>query len=126
MFELNLEQLPALASRANQFEAIPEHPQVKYDISVFLDAVIPWARVRELVAASHELIRRVEFKEEYRGASVPPGKKSIMLRLLLGAEERTLSSSEIDAAASAAARSLTDVLGGSIRSGADTDLHGAR
>jgi phenylalanyl-tRNA synthetase beta chain len=42
------------------------------------------------------LIKNVEFLEEYKGKQIPRGKKSLSCRITFQAEDRTLSDGEVD------------------------------
>ena len=62
------------------------------------------------------LLREVVFVDEYRGKQVPDGKKSIAIRLVIGSNEKTLTSAEIDQVANSAIKKLSKTLGADIRS----------
>jgi phenylalanyl-tRNA synthetase beta chain len=57
----------------------------------------------------------VQFVDEYRGAGVAAGQKSITIRLRIGADDKTLTSKEINDAATRAVDSLKQQLAGELR-----------
>lgn len=115
LFELDVEQLLPLPSRENRYRRLPEYPQVEFDFSVLFDEGVKWSEIQATVVKSAELVKDVRFVDEYRGAQVPEGKKSIMLRLILGSDCATLTSEQVEKAATQIARKLEKKLGGEIR-----------
>lgn len=115
LFELDVEALEPHASRENRFEALPEYPEVDYDISMLVDRSVSWARTEALVAGVDPLIRRVSFIEEYTGPQVGEGKKSLTLRMILGSSERTLVREEVDAVAERVVQQIGEQLGATVR-----------
>ena len=114
LFELELDALEALASRDNTFSPLPEFPQVEFDVSFVVDLGVVWADVLKAVDEAHALVRDVTFIEEYRGEQVPPGKKSVTLRLRIGSDSATLKTPQIDEASGSVMARL-EGLGAEIR-----------
>lgn len=99
MFEIDTEYFLPLASRTNKFEHLDEFPTIDYDVSLLFDLDTKWqdiysAAIKKKNADSY--LKDVAFVEEYKGAQVPVGKKSVTLRLTIGAHDHTLKSDEID------------------------------
>jgi phenylalanyl-tRNA synthetase beta chain len=115
ILELSVEALEPHASRENRYAPLPQFPQVDFDISFVVDQAVPFRALREGALQVDPLILSVAFVDEYVGAQVADGKKSVTLRLRLGAAERTLVRAEIDAAAGAVIEQLTASFGGSLR-----------
>ena len=111
LFELDLEQVKALPSRDNSFEALPLFPLVEQDYSVLLDEEVSWEQVSQ---ALRKGIRGLAFIEEYRGKQIPKGKKSLMFRVTFGSDEGTLTAQEIEEKGSVIKRRL-EKLGGELR-----------
>ena len=119
LFELDEDVLKPFASRTNRFTHLPEYPMTDFDISMLFDAATRWEEIHAAVmdwAERPGLIRDISFVDEYRGKNIPKGKKSVTLRLSIGAEDRTLKSQEINDSGMAAAKRLTDTLGAVLRS----------
>jgi phenylalanyl-tRNA synthetase beta chain len=97
-FELDLELLFADAREPVVFEEVSVYPVVRQDLAFVVDESVPagelLASARD--AAGHEL-REVRFLSDYRGAPIPPGKKSLAFSVAFQAGDRTLT--DEDAAA---------------------------
>ncbi len=114
--EIDTDMLVPFKSRTNTFVHIPEYPVNEYDISVLVDSSVSWAQIEGCVLGKRrELLSGVEFVDEYKGAQIPEGKKSITARLLIGASDRTLTSDEIEQCAAAVLKALSKELGAEIR-----------
>jgi phenylalanyl-tRNA synthetase beta chain len=112
LFEINVEKLQPLPSRQNQFKHLPQFPLVEQDFSVVIDEGIKWAEIKEIVAP---LVHACEFVEEYRGAQVPAGKKSILFRVWYGSASKTLTADEIDERTRNLIRIIGQKIGGELR-----------
>ncbi len=115
LFELQVDALRPFTSRENRAVPLPEYPQVDFDISVVLERRIEWEQVHAFAAQADPLVRGVSFVDEYTGAQVPEGHKSLTLRLHLGSDEKTLVRAEIDEAAGKVVAGLAQRFGGQIR-----------
>jgi len=96
-FELDLGHLAPPAAPACMV-ALPRHPAVVRDLSLFVDADVPWARIRAALMSDEEpLVENVWIHEDYRDPErVPSGKKGIFLRVRYRARDRTLTDSEVN------------------------------
>ena len=92
-FDLDLEALPEPGPR--QMRPIPRFPAVTRDLSLFVAADLPAARVGDLIR--DPLIEGVRVLEEYRDPDkVPPGKKGLLWSITYRSPERTLTDAEVD------------------------------
>ncbi len=95
--ELDLEQLLECADEIPMFRDLLAFPPVEQDLALVVDKSLPAAelvaRVRE---AAGPLLEEVRLFDLYEGAQVPPGKKSLALRLNFRSPERTLSEGEVN------------------------------
>lgn len=85
---------PAVAVRAG-----PTHPVIDRDVSVLVADSVTWSAVEACVtgcAMPH--FERVVFVGTYRGPQVGAGRKSLTMRLLFRADDRTLRREEVDEA----------------------------
>lgn len=112
--ELNVEVLKAFTSRENTYEPLPLYPLVEEDLSLLMDETVTWAQLETTVLAQTG-VRRVQFMEEYRGAQVPAGKKSVMLRFWMGSDEKTLTSEDIQARTKEIIEALRKATGAEMR-----------
>jgi phenylalanyl-tRNA synthetase beta chain len=120
IFELDVDSLEPFASRANKFVRLPEYPQAEYDISMNFDESAKWSEIESAVLGGQgpkDLVRSVAFIDEYRGKQIPQGKKSITFRLVIGSDDRTLTSEEIEKTAGVITKRLAKQLGGELRTG---------
>ena len=115
VFELDLSLLRPKPSRENAFEPLPTYPRTDYDLSLIVPVEVRWADFRQAMSSAHELVLDVQLVEEYRGEQVPAGKKSLLVRLRIGAEDRTLEASDADQAAAALAKVVTEEFGAEVR-----------
>ena len=112
VIELNLERLEPLPSRENRYQPLPQLPLVEQDFSILIDKSTPWQAIEDVVSG---MVRDCAFMDEYTGKQVPAGKKSIMFRVWLGSDTKTLTSEEIDAESQRILDKVKKKLGGEIR-----------
>jgi phenylalanyl-tRNA synthetase beta chain len=117
-FEIDTESLKPFASRTNTFTHIAEYPTNEYDLSMLFDVDTKWAEIKETVLKkknSDSFLQDVEFVDEYKGAQVPEGKKSVTMRLTLASDTKTLTSNEIESCANTVIKYLTKTIGAEMR-----------
>jgi phenylalanyl-tRNA synthetase beta chain len=112
LFELNVEKLRPLPSRQNKFEHLPQFPLVEQDLSILIDEKVTWLDLEKVVTF---LVQRCEFIEEYRGKQIPAGKKSVMFRVWIASDQKTLTAEEIEQKMRSVIDSIGTKLGGEIR-----------
>ena len=118
LVELDMDTFKPLKSRTNRFVRVPEHPMNEYDISFLVDSAVKWSEIYSAVLpkkSDDNLLREVLFVDEYKGKQIPEGKKSITLRLVIGASDKTLTGAEIETVANSARKKLAKVLGADVR-----------
>ena len=117
LLEVGVAPLTPHPSRENAFAALPEHPEVEYDLSLRVAFGVQWNAIREQLDDLDPLLRRVTFIDEYVGPQVGEGHKSVTLRMTLGAPDRTLVGEEVDRVAAKAVERFADKLGATVRDG---------
>ncbi len=116
LVELDMDELVPFKSRTNRFSRVPEFPRNDYDLSFLVDTMTKWSDVYELLSAKkNELLRDVQFVDEYRGKQIPEGKKSVTIRLIIGSDEKTLTGEEIETVANSVVKKLQKNLGAEFR-----------
>ena len=71
-------------------------PPANQDLAVVVPADVPAAQVLEVVRrAGGRLLREASVFDVYEGDQVPPGKRSLAVRLVLRSAERTLTDKDI-------------------------------
>lgn len=114
-FELDVSKLAPLGSRNNVFSHLPEYPLVEFDLSVIFDEGVKWAEIEEVAAKANPMVKEVRFIDEYHGAQVGSGKKSVTLRARIGSDEGTLTSEKIEEVTGQMIKKIGKKLGGVIR-----------
>lgn len=107
--------LAILASDARQFTPIPAFPGASRDLSLVVRHTVPWADLQRIARSASPLIRGVEYLGTYSGGGIPSGTKGIACRLQLRANDRTLSSAEVDDILKTVVGNLGRELGASLR-----------
>ena len=118
LFELNLDKFSPLTSRTNEFTHIAEYPTIEYDLALLFDSETKWETIKATALKkknNESFLKDVAFVDEYTGKQVPEGKKSVTLRLIIGSDVKTLTSSEIENCANSVIKILAKELGGDMR-----------
>jgi phenylalanyl-tRNA synthetase beta chain len=98
VFELDLEKSLEYAPRKITTRSLPRFPSVGRDLSLVVERDFQSQRIVDWIKNLREaLIEHVEVFDEYRGAPVPQGKKSLAYKISYRAEDRTLTDAEINA-----------------------------
>ncbi|HZS25289.1 MAG TPA: phenylalanine--tRNA ligase subunit beta [Gaiellaceae bacterium] len=115
-FELDLEALVAESPATFRHEDVSPYPAVRQDLAFVVDEAVPAAT---LVAAIREAggaeLRDVEPFDEYRGAQIGEGKRSLAFRVAFGSPERTLTDEEAGALRSRIVDALAQGYGAVLR-----------
>ncbi len=95
-FEIDVE--PVLdAARIPRSQPLPRFPSVERDLAVVVDDTVAAAAVLGAIRESAgDLLEQVRAFDEYRGAQVAEGHKSIAFTLTFRSPERTLTDAEVD------------------------------
>ena len=102
---------PSVAVRAS-----PTHPAIDRDVSVLVADSVTWGQVESCVSrCAMPHFERADFVGTYRGPQVGPGRKSLTMRLLFRADDRTLRREEVDEAMRPLVPALSADLGAEVR-----------
>lgn len=95
--EFDLGALLEQSRAVDEFVPIPKFPDSFFEISVVMPKRAEYREVEELVRGSvpEELLRGTVLLSKYEGAPLAATEKSISIKLLLGASDRTLSGEEL-------------------------------
>jgi phenylalanyl-tRNA synthetase beta chain len=116
LVELDMNALVPFKSRTNRFARMSEFPMNDYDISFLVDSMVKWDEIYgAIMAKKNELLHDVKFVDEYKGKQIPAGKKSVTVRLVIGASEKTLTGDEIEQVANSIIKRLSKTIGAEIR-----------
>ena len=97
VFELDLDKLLQYAPRRIAVRSLPRFPAVERDVALVVDRDFASQRVIDWIKNLGEaLVEHVEVFDQYLGAPVPEGKKSLAYKVSYRAEDRTLTDAEIN------------------------------
>lgn len=99
-----------------QLEAPSTYPRVEFDLAFVLEEGTPASRVVEAIrAAAGEWLESVTVFDEFRGASIGEGRKSLAVRLVFRAPDHTLTNEEVAPHRETIISAVADVTGGLLR-----------
>ncbi|MDP3995675.1 MAG: phenylalanine--tRNA ligase subunit beta [bacterium] len=97
LFDIDFEKLSELVSEEHEYRPISKFPSAIRDIAVLVPKDIRIAQVlNKIYDTGKKLISDVDLFDIYEGEELPQGKKNLAFRIIYQAENRTLSSQEID------------------------------
>jgi phenylalanyl-tRNA synthetase beta chain len=106
------EEATTARASARRYVPLPTTPPAVFDLALLVpDGTTAQAVERVVRAASGEMLERLELFDEYRGAGVPAGQRSLAWRLTFRHPERTLRDKEIEGRRGRLLRSLEEELG---------------
>lgn len=114
VFELDL----ASVQRRNVPKAseVSRFPSVRRDLALVVDQAVPFARIqactREVLG---DLLQECFLFDEFIGASLPSGTRSLAMGLILQDSSRTLTDSDVDSATQSVVAALTERTGARLR-----------
>ena len=111
--QLAFDDLPARTM--TRYRTPSRYPAVTRDIALIVDPEIPATAIEYAIRSGDDLVASVHVFDEYRGAQVGDGKKSLAVRLVLQRIDRTLTDTEGDAAIAAILDRLRERCGAQIR-----------
>ena len=96
-FDIFFEKLSKLASEEHEYRPVSKFPSAVRDIAI----LVPYqVRVEEVLnkieTVGGSLVRDIDLFDIYEGEELPGGKKNLAFHIIYQAEDRTLSSKEID------------------------------
>ena len=95
-FEIDMEPVLA-ASRTPRAQPLPRFPAVQRDLAVVVEEhVAAGSLLAAIKEAAGDLLENARAFDEYHGAQVPEGHKSIAFTLTFRSPERTLTDAEVD------------------------------
>ncbi len=116
VFELDLGRLFDFAPKYKVYTPLPKFPPVMRDLSLVASEEIEAAQLEKVIKkAVGALLERMRIFDYFSGKSLPPGKKSIGVRLVIRSEERTLESKEVERIMSRVVSRLEEQLGVELR-----------
>ena len=117
VFELDLEKLLEYAPHQIKTYSLPRFPPVGRDFALVVDRNFESKRIVSWIKnLRDELIENVEVFDEYRGAPIAEGMKSLAYKISYRAEDRTLTDAEINSRHEKLVAEIEKVFGAELRS----------
>ncbi len=116
-FELDFEGLLQYAPRQIAARSLPRFPSVERDFAVVVDRAFPSRQIVDWVKNRGEpLIEAASVFDQYLGAPIPEGKKSLAYKISYRAEDRTLTDSEVNTLHQTLVEQIGQIFGAQLRS----------
>ncbi len=96
IFELNIDSLIKLLPETRQSEPIPKFPAVPRDITIIVNKDTESGAILECIENIQEqLIENIQLFDVFAGDPIPPGKKSISIRVTYRSSKKTLEDEDV-------------------------------
>jgi len=114
--ELMYARLVEAADLQPAFRPLPQFPAITRDLALVVDEAVTWALIQQaIVAARVPEIESLEPLSVYRGKQIPPGKKSVALRIVLRSKDGTLKGEQADQMQAQVLAALKSAAGAELR-----------
>ena len=115
-FDIDFEKLAKLCSEEHEYRPISKFPAAIRDLAVLVPRQV---RVEEVLnkieTVGGSLVRDIDLFDIYEGEELPEGKKNLAFHIIYQAEDRTLSSKEIDEIQNKIIKTLESMPGWQVR-----------
>ncbi len=116
IFELDFEKLLQYLSPNLTVRSLPRFPSVERDLAIVVDENFPARQIMNWIKDQrHSLIEAVEVFDQYRGAPIAEGKKSLAYTISYRAEDRTLTDAEVQTLHQELVSRIGEVFGAQLR-----------
>ncbi|MBZ9572602.1 phenylalanine--tRNA ligase subunit beta [Patescibacteria group bacterium] len=116
VFDLDFQKLLKLASEEHEYQPISVYPAAIRDLAILVPQGTKVVEVlNKINAGGGKLVRDVDLFDVYRGEGIPEGKENFAFHIIYQAEDRTLSSREIDKIHRKIIKALEENLGWEVR-----------
>jgi phenylalanyl-tRNA synthetase beta chain len=97
VLEINRDVLQNIKADVIQYRDLSKFPEVKLDYSFLVDNAVTYEKLlQDIKNFKSKVLNGFEFVTIYTGKGLPDGKKSMTFRFIIGSNERTLSSEDIN------------------------------
>jgi phenylalanyl-tRNA synthetase beta chain len=119
LVEFWIEDLARVLPERPEYAAPSRFPDVRQDLAVLVDVETPAGRVADLVRSHRSGTVRLaaDVFDDYRGAGLPAGKKSLALAVRYQASDRTLTDDDVARIQAGLLKRLEKELGATLRGG---------
>jgi len=95
--DIDFEKLLNIASEEHEYRPISRFPAVVRDLAILTPQETRVVEILNIInSAGGSLVRDVDLFDIYQGEELPDGKKNLAFHIIFQAEDRTLSSNEVD------------------------------
>lgn len=116
LFDLDIDALAVKFGDIKKYSALPKFPESTRDIAFIVSEDKTYEEIiRSIEELDTKLIEKVELFDVYCGSNIPPGTKSMALRIVYRLMERTLTGTEVDEIHAQVSRRLTEKFGAQVR-----------
>ena len=116
VFEVDLTRLFDLAPEITTASELSVMPVATQDLSLVVSTDLPAAQLQRVLSeAAGELLESIRLVDDYRGAGLEEGKKSLTFALVFRAKDRTLTQAEATAAKEQAVSAAAEKFGAELR-----------
>ncbi|MFH0814888.1 MAG: phenylalanine--tRNA ligase subunit beta [Candidatus Falkowbacteria bacterium] len=116
LWQLDLSRLAKHENAAVVYEKINKYPAITLDVSFSVDEKISWTDIYKLTKASaSNLIKAIELLDVYQSDKIGVGNKSVTIRIVYQADERTLTNEEAQTAHAKVIEQLVKGVGAQVR-----------
>jgi len=96
LFELNINSLIKLLHETRQSKPIPKFPAVPRDITIIVNKNAESGAILECIESIKEqLIKNIQLFDVFTGDPIPPGKKSVSIRVTYRSNKKTLEDEDV-------------------------------
>jgi phenylalanyl-tRNA synthetase beta chain len=96
IFELNIDSLIKLFSETRQSKPIPKFPSVPRDITIIVNKNTESGAILECIESIPEqLVENIQLFDVFTGDPIPPGKKSVSIRVTYRSRKKTLEDEDV-------------------------------
>ncbi len=97
LFDVSVDQLFAAKKLERSFTELRKYPDVPFELSLIADRFAYAEEICAIAAkSSREFVRDASVVSVYSGEQIPAGKKSVSVRVVFAAQDRTLAPEEIE------------------------------
>jgi phenylalanyl-tRNA synthetase beta chain len=94
--EINLSRLTTLKKNEIKYQPVPEFPEVKRDLAFVVSKSVVYSEIEKTLRNNSDLLSDIELFDVYQGKGIDPDKKSVAVHLTFRADDKTLSSEEVE------------------------------
>jgi len=96
-FHLDFEILQKLASEEHEYKPLSKFPATVRDIAILVPRTTKVVEILNIInAVGGRIVRDVDLFDMYEGENIPEGKKNLAFHIIYQAEDRTLTSKEVN------------------------------